>query len=382
MTTSYMLDTITEVISKSSSRIQMDLDEAMKPESFQPGTSKDSQSDLFTLFLPYNFFGISAKSNTAESTIANWKISAKKQLCDSPGSDDCLLVRLYCERKKANVVYHINYKLSIIASTTATLGVVEFEPLDQCRSLLRMDWSYFVDSYMLVKKSDESEIKVDYNLRLSNCVLEINGKLIFVDKDLLSECSPVFRAMFTSSFAETNQEKIKVEGVEYEEMLEMLDHIYQPVPHNFDEQVEYCQHYGNQHITKTPTHDPTDYGQITESNVECLLKLADYYDLEELSLKCENWMLEYDNTEYSDPQLLVKRLYLAEKYRIEFLMEMCLKQVDTSVLKELKTYETYDLLSLEFANQLDEKVKNDDEELTQNIKKRIRESDENSVFKK
>uniref|UniRef100_A0A915EK82 BTB domain-containing protein n=1 Tax=Ditylenchus dipsaci TaxID=166011 RepID=A0A915EK82_9BILA len=328
----------------------------------------------------------------AETSIANWQMSVSKSLPVDPTKDDCLLVRMHCERKLANVVYQVNYKLYFTAGGATheqtmhlvKKGEVRFEPLDLHRPLFRLDWTYLMDkNNMFFDKNYVSDIHCEMSVSkigvesfeaLSDGVLDINGRLVFVKKELLSEFSPVFDAMFNSpNFVESQQEHIKLQDVEYEEMVELMGHIYYPRFQNLDEYVEYSckapEHctpktiiqpvqdsievlaqliekqssvskrmiksdlhdtakYLSLYLCLQPTYDSNDYEQVTEQNIEGLIKLADFYQIEELLLKCENWLLASEDDTYCDIKQLLKRLYIADKYGIGRLMENCWKHIE------------------------------------------------------
>jgi hypothetical protein len=62
--------------------------------------------------------------------------------------------------------------------------------------------------------------------RLTDVTFVVEGKTIYFNKAILSVCSPVFSAMFTSEFAEKNRGSIELPGKKHAEMVEFFKHIH------------------------------------------------------------------------------------------------------------------------------------------------------------
>uniref|UniRef100_A0A915DQN7 BTB domain-containing protein n=1 Tax=Ditylenchus dipsaci TaxID=166011 RepID=A0A915DQN7_9BILA len=356
----------------------------------------DENLEISFLLLPFHVFLSIYESGKAETSTANWHISCREQHSQQPSTDSALLVKLHCERTEANVVYCVFYKLTLIAKGAedekamklVKTGKIHFEPLDQWRALLRLDWSYLTDPHnMFFDDSRNSEIQFEFSvskivnqtfkdMTYSDGALDINGRLIF----LLSQHSPVFDVMFNSTaFVESQQKIIKLEDVDYFEMLQLVDHVYQPTLQTLKEQVEYSfrslskaaataiiqprtssiqsvsmmrpkeerssrnvdfhQEYASYkclilYLCMQPTYSTSDYGLLTEDNIRDLLKLADFYQINDLLAKCEKWLLEYEDFIFRNPEQLIELLRLAEKHNFSCLMEKCMSYSDVFLKSE------------------------------------------------
>ncbi|XP_067934191.1 BTB and MATH domain-containing protein 36-like [Watersipora subatra] len=119
---------------------------------------------------------------------------------------------------------------------------------------------------------------------LSNMVLLVNGVELHVHKEMLASWSPVFMAMFSSCFTETETNKVVMQGKSLEDVRLLLNCIYPP------------------HSTI-----------ITAENVMTLLPLVDEYDMKVLKWKCEEVLL----TERASLDILL----IAHEYNMPRLLE-------------------------------------------------------------
>ncbi|KAJ8316331.1 hypothetical protein KUTeg_006345 [Tegillarca granosa] len=95
----------------------------------------------------------------------------------------------------------------------------------------------------------------------ADLILVVEGKELYVNRQLLTEVSPVFQAMLESDFKESKQDRIELPGKSYEAVVEFLKCTYPFL--NYD---------------------------ITVNNLFKILPLADEYQTS-LKKKCEEFMI-------------------------------------------------------------------------------------------
>lgn len=110
-------------------------------------------------------------------------------------------------------------------------------------------------------EQDISEFSENPAFPKADLILVVEGKELYVNRQLLTEASPVFRAMLESDFKESTQDRIELPGKSYEAVVEFLKCTYPFL--NYD---------------------------ITVNNLFKILPLADEYETS-LKEKCEEFMI-------------------------------------------------------------------------------------------
>uniref|UniRef100_A0A8R1I1F8 BTB domain-containing protein n=1 Tax=Caenorhabditis japonica TaxID=281687 RepID=A0A8R1I1F8_CAEJA len=137
---------------------------------------------------------------------------------------------------------------------------------------------------------------IDYSAEKSelfNATLIVEGQKVHVNKQLLAMHSKFFETLFFGQFSEKNQDCIELQDVKHAEFLEFLDVVH-------------------------PTH-----ASIDEDNVERLLELADRFQTDEVSTRCEEFLARTKNVP------MAKKLILAHQYTLDSLMDTCLKSFNS-----------------------------------------------------
>uniref|UniRef100_A0A915DFT9 BTB domain-containing protein n=1 Tax=Ditylenchus dipsaci TaxID=166011 RepID=A0A915DFT9_9BILA len=144
----------------------------------------------------------------------------------------------------------------------------------------------------------------------SDCVLQLDGKPVHVNKAYLSIHSSVFKNMFSE---DPSIKEYDIKDVTYEEFNELLNVIY-------------------------PVRKP-----ISGTNVESLLKLGHHFGMADLLIVCENFLLRN-----SKLVSLANRLWMAQEYGLNRLLARAVKSFRAiSDLKKLGRDEKYPLLTVE-----------------------------------
>ncbi|XP_062597015.1 uncharacterized protein LOC134258468 [Saccostrea cucullata] len=132
----------------------------------------------------------------------------------------------------------------------------------------------------------------------TDVILEVQGMDIHLNKQVLMDASPVFKRMFESDFSEKHKDRIPLPEKKYAEFVNFLYTFY----------------------------NPELLAPITEKNVLEVACLADEYEIMDLKLKCELFIL--DNFEraceeggfHIDTDTLVNYAVYAEKHGVELLL--------------------------------------------------------------
>lgn len=148
---------------------------------------------------------------------------------------------------------------------------------------------------------------------LSDVVLVVEEKRFHVHKGTLSMWSPVFEKMFCSEFREKSSSEIPLPGKKASEIREMLLVVY-----------------------------PTSKS-INEANFHFLLVLAREYQMEQLTERCERYLLQREKT----PHQAIDFLVLANDFRMEELCKQCVEIAKHISIAELRRHEKYALVAPE-----------------------------------
>ncbi|EDO30051.1 predicted protein [Nematostella vectensis] len=154
------------------------------------------------------------------------------------------------------------------------------------------------------KKGSEPDFSVPWHL--SDAVLVVEEKHFNVHKSTLSMWSPVFEKMFR----ERNDQEICLPGKKSKEIKEMLLVIY-----------------------------PTSK-KVTEENCYYLLTLAQEYQMEQLTERCEKYLIQREKTPFQAIDFLV----LAHGFKMSELCKQCIEIAKHISLNELRKHEKYSLV--------------------------------------
>ncbi|KAI1703153.1 BTB/POZ domain-containing protein [Ditylenchus destructor] len=145
-----------------------------------------------------------------------------------------------------------------------------------------------------------------------NRTVAINDEKIKVNQELLAAYSPYFSTLFfTEKFAEKGKDEVRLQDMKPAEFKEFISLLY---PH---------------------------YKPITEENKEYILKLADRFQVEWLTQRCEQYYLRRFKPALFPPlrillETLKETIRLADKYRLRKLMNATFeKPLDADALIEL-----------------------------------------------
>lgn len=147
----------------------------------------------------------------------------------------------------------------------------------------------------------------------SDVVFVIEGKRLYAHRLILSQWSPVFKAMFESEFLEREAAEIHLPQKSCQEVVDLLQYLYPPCADVID-----------------------------DANVRHLLKLADEYQIMVLKKRC----LVYLNSAIG-PQNAVEFLYLSALYSDLMLRNKCLEMVSKLALEDIERSEYFPKLSSE-----------------------------------
>ena len=172
---------------------------------------------------------------------------------------------------------------------------------------------------MMQQKGSEPDFSEPWHL--SDVVLVVEDKRFHVHKGTLSMWSPVFEKMFSSEFREKSASEIPLPGKNAAEIKEMLLVIY-------------------------PTSKP-----ISENNCYSLLSLAREYQMEQLTERCEKYLLQREKT----PHQAIDFLVLANEFTMEDLSKQCVEIAKHISITELRRHEKYALIAPENGKQLAER---------------------------
>lgn len=172
---------------------------------------------------------------------------------------------------------------------------------------------------MIQKKGSEPDFTEPWHL--SDSVLVVEEKKFHVHKGTLSMWSPVFERMFSSEFKEKFASEIPLPGKNASEIKELLLVIY-------------------------PTSKP-----IGENNCYFLLPLAREYQMEQLTERCEKYLLQREKT----PHQAIDFLVLANEFNMEELCKQCVEIAKHMSISEVRRHEKYAMIAPEEGRQLAER---------------------------
>uniref|UniRef100_A0A915EHM4 BTB domain-containing protein n=1 Tax=Ditylenchus dipsaci TaxID=166011 RepID=A0A915EHM4_9BILA len=134
----------------------------------------------------------------------------------------------------------------------------------------------------------------------------------------LASFSSYFQTLFFGDFREKNQDEIELKDVCAAEFIHLLEAIYPSVDIEADNE------------------------DLMRSNVECLLRLADCYQVDIVTKRCEVYLKKCPVSEVA----LEDKVLYAQDYRLPKLMEQCIKEFKTvDDVKKLRQTSQYSRLT-------------------------------------
>ncbi|CAH1781371.1 unnamed protein product [Owenia fusiformis] len=168
-------------------------------------------------------------------------------------------------------------------------------------------------TYSLTKDHQSSDIDrngpcdFSYSDNGSDLVLVIEGKRLYVHRQILAKYSPVFSAMLSDDFKEREAKEIPLPGKSYKEYRELLRAVYcHGAAHSNRDK---CWPYSHLHVK------PETF-LLHNENVYYLLSLSDEYQIDAIKDKCEEFLCL--TTTQSN---VTEHLYLAELYDLKKLLK-------------------------------------------------------------
>uniref|UniRef100_A0A915CZX6 BTB domain-containing protein n=1 Tax=Ditylenchus dipsaci TaxID=166011 RepID=A0A915CZX6_9BILA len=192
--------------------------------------------------------------------------------------------------------------------------------------------NFAVSAEFTIKTTTNTEVLSDVKFLnpafvKSDCTLIVNGYSIAVNKGILSAYSVVFDKMFFGEFREKSEDKVDLKGVSAVGFLRLLEAIYSSPTNNFS--------------------------SVDAKDVECLLRLADFYQVEIVMQRCVDFLKKCSNTVVP----LVKKLLLAQNYRRSDLLDFCISQFKTlDDSKNIMASDEYALLNTDVKSRILENV--------------------------
>uniref|UniRef100_A0A915DEW5 BTB domain-containing protein n=1 Tax=Ditylenchus dipsaci TaxID=166011 RepID=A0A915DEW5_9BILA len=200
------------------------------------------------------------------------------------------------------LIYDANFTISLLGSISHILS----------RSILLLIENIRLQVGLLSFCGQSSSTKRKLSLTKDeyaepDCTLVVEGQKIPVCKALMMIHSSYFKAMFSREFREKNQDEIPLEGVLAVEFVHLMKVVY-------------------------PSDDPVK--DVNGQNVECLLRLADFFQMKIVTQRCAKYLKNYSNMKVK----LEEKLLLAGTYSLSDLLDGCIAQYRT--MDDLKRFVT------------------------------------------
>ena len=154
-----------------------------------------------------------------------------------------------------------------------------------------------------------------YPWLFSDVILVVEDQKFHVHRSTLAMWSPVFEKMFTSEFQEKNLNEIPLPGKKAREIKELLLNIYL-------------------------TASGKAWKSITNKNVYFLVKLADEYQMEVISQRCEEFLVE--KVSRTSKTRCLDYLEFAKTYKLEKLFKTIIDKAQKLRLGDFKSHAMYD----------------------------------------
>lgn len=141
---------------------------------------------------------------------------------------------------------------------------------------------------------------------MSSVTFIIEEHKLYVHREILAAWSPVFKSMFVRDFKEREMKEIELPEKRVDDFVELLHCIYPPIK------------------------------PVSDSNVYCLLPLAEEYQIAEVKRRCEDFLL----TKHGSMELLIT----AQGYGLKTLLMKCIEYARTKTFSELQADPSFQYL--------------------------------------
>ncbi|XP_062585054.1 uncharacterized protein LOC134246708 [Saccostrea cucullata] len=153
---------------------------------------------------------------------------------------------------------------------------------------------------------------------ITDLILMVENKELYVTKVILMRSSPVFRVMFTSDFKEKNESTISFPEKKYEDFVLFLRSFH-----------------------------PGEHLELNISVIESILPLAREYAIDVLMKNCEEWLLVDVKTRTEDVHYQAKCFYLAAVYNFDELYNKMLEKLRTAAVNTYENVPSFKMLPSE-----------------------------------
>ncbi|XP_053395339.1 uncharacterized protein LOC128555792 isoform X2 [Mercenaria mercenaria] len=162
------------------------------------------------------------------------------------------------------------------------------------------------------ENDDDMPVTFDFTRRSwrDDVTFLIEDNRLYATKAILGIASPVFEAMFGSSFKERDQEEIPLPGKNFEDFNEFLHCIY-----------------------------PKSQREIDEENVYKVLPLADEYDVKSLIKECKQFLSSHIMSESTSTHDVMLCHGIATRHKFKSIREVCARRLSNIGLKEIECME-------------------------------------------
>ena len=165
--------------------------------------------------------------------------------------------------------------------------------------------------------------------KCSDVVLVVEDQKFHVHRYTLAMWSPVFEKMFTSEFKEKNSCVIPLPGKKASEIKELLLIIY-------------------------PTKSGIAWKTVTNENCYFLVKVADEYQMEDISKTCEDVLVKLVSSKSGNTFL--DDLTFAQTYKLQKLLGTIVTRARELRLRDFKSHEMYDKMDSHIYKQIVEGI--------------------------
>lgn len=172
----------------------------------------------------------------------------------------------------------------------------------------------------MATSSENSAAPPDFSepWKCSDVVLVVEDQKFHVHRYTLAMWSPVFEKMFTSEFKERNSCEIPLPGKKASEIKELLLIIY-------------------------PTKSGKAWKTVTNENCYFLVKLADEYQMADISETCEDVLVEL--VSHKPGNTFLDDLTFSQTYKLEKLLQTIVNRARWLSLQDFKSHEMYDKMN-------------------------------------
>ncbi|XP_053388242.1 uncharacterized protein LOC128551416 [Mercenaria mercenaria] len=162
------------------------------------------------------------------------------------------------------------------------------------------------------ENDDDISVTFDFTRRSwrDDVTFLIEDNRLYASKAILGIASPVFEAMFGSSFKERDQEEIPLPGKKFEDFNEFLHCIY-----------------------------PKSQRKVDKENVYKVLPLADEYNVKSLIKECKKFLSSHIMSARASTDEVIHCHGIATKLKLKNIREVCARRLSKIGLKEIECME-------------------------------------------